>query len=266
MRGRDAAALRVVALVLLVLSAGCGGAGGGGSSAGDGSSAGGGVSTGGPKLTPDVIRYMEYIKRCHQATRELAEANVIYDPDMEMTLKESKTVTALVTLNTKIPPDQLLPNRGAKADAIYVACEIEARLSGGVDEFTIQPADWQSRSLVGTQDAKWTWIVAPQVGGTRSLVMELRPIVKRENRSKGGTNSEILTTASFESTVHIKVPADQRISDMAIRSRVVFNDLTGAAKALYALVLAIFVLAGVLGGRSLKQRLGRRRKAGAAEK
>jgi hypothetical protein len=141
MRGRDAAALRVVALVLLVLSAGCGGAGGGGSSAGDGSSAGGGVSTGGPKLTPDVIRYMEYIKRCHQATRELAEANVIYDPDMEMTLKESKTVTALVTLNTKIPPDQLLPNRGAKADAIYVACEIEARLSGGVDEFTIQPAE-----------------------------------------------------------------------------------------------------------------------------
>ena len=108
--------------------------------------------------------------------------------------------------------------------------------------------------------------MAPQVGGTRSLVMELRPIVKRENRSKGGTSSEILTTASFESTVHIKVPADQRISDMAIRSRVVFNDLTGAAKALYALVLAIFVLAGVLGGRSLKQRLGRRRKAGAAEK
>jgi hypothetical protein len=67
------------------------------------------------------------------------------------------------------------------------------------------------------------------------------------------TSSEILTTASFESTVHIKVPADQRISDMAIRSRVVFNDLTGAAKALYALVLAIFVLAGVLGGRSLKR-------------
>src|SRR5215211_8429988 len=138
---------------------------------------GGGTAPPGTGVT-ESDQYRDYLRRCRQATTAIVRANVVFDPEMRMTRGSSFTVKAIVTLKTQLPPDEVLPGRAATSAPLYVACEVEGSLSGDSEEFGIQPAGWQSRSLVGGQDADWTWLVKPKVGGTHSLVMALRPVVK----------------------------------------------------------------------------------------
>lgn len=204
-------------------------------------------------------QYRDYLRRCRQATTAIVRANVVFDPEMRMTRGSSFTVKAIVTLKTQLPPDEVLPGRAATSAPLYVACEVEGSLSGDSEEFGIQPAGWQSRSLVGGQDADWTWLVKPKVGGTHSLVMALRPVVKISEGS-GALQTRTLTTASFESTVHVRVPTDQAIADAAARAKVMFDSLSALVKALTVLVLAITAFAGALGIRGLIRWIRERRR------
>lgn len=217
--------------------------------------------TASPKPGMDVtdVEYQEYLHRCVQATKGIARANVVFDPEMTMTRGSSSTVTAVVTLNTQLPPDQVLPGKGAASEQLYVACEIEGSLFGDEEEFSVRPTDWQSRSLIGDQDAKWTWVVKPRMGGTRSLVMDLRPVVKVEDAS-GELKTQSLTTVSFESTVHVRVPADQAISDAATRAKVMFDSLSGLIKAMTLLVAVSIALGTALGLRRLARWIRQRRR------
>jgi hypothetical protein len=264
MRSRDAAASGLAILILLLLSSGCepregstrppGGTVPGSTQppSGTGEPGGTSVEPGGtvpgstqpPSRTgadvPGPSQYELYVERCRRATRDLPQADVIYDPDIQMTLGVSKTVTAVVTFDTELPPEKILPGQGATSEKILVACEIQGQLRGDSREFSIQPSEWESRSVVGAQNAKWTWIVVPQVGGTHTLVVDLKPIVRVEDPAvAAGVTSEDLTTNSFESTVHVGVPADQRISDMANRARVVFDNLSALMKALLGFLTAM---------------------------
>ena len=205
------------------------------------------------------IEFSKYKSRCLDATREISHANVIYRPVMQMTRGSSTPVSAVVTLNTKAPPDEVLPGGGAASEGLGVACQIEGRLSGDAHEFEISPSGWESRSLVGEQDARWTWVVTPTLGGTRPLVMELRPVVKVAQGS--ALQSQPLTTVPFVTQVNVHVPADQAVTDWAARAKAVFDSLSGAMKALTALIAAIVGLAGALGIRKLWQWLQTRRQS-----
>jgi hypothetical protein len=194
----------------------------------------------------------QFVARCQEATEGLSRANVVYDPEIQMTLGGTKTVTAVVTLDTRLPAERLLPDQEATSRPILAACEIQARLRGDRDEFIVQPFDWESRSLVEALDANWTWLVAPQMGGTFSMVLDLKPIVKLGGRSTDQVSSRELTTVSYPVTVEVSAPADERITDMATRIRNVVDSLSGLLKALLLfLALAVAVVTGSwLKGRS----------------
>jgi hypothetical protein len=194
----------------------------------------------------------QFVARCQEATEGLSRANVVYDPEIQMTLGGSQDVTAVVTLDTRLPAESFLPDQEARSRPILAACEIQARLRGDRREFIIQPFDWESRSLVEALDANWTWLVAPQMSGTFSMVLELKPIVKVGGRSTDHVSSRELTTVPFPITVAVSAPADERITDMATRIRNVFDSLSGLLKALLLfLALAVALVTGSwLKGRS----------------
>src|SRR5215211_6641592 len=56
---------------------------------------------------PAKDNFDDYARRCLQATKEITRANVVFDPEIDMTRGSSSTVTAVVTLDTKAPPDQV---------------------------------------------------------------------------------------------------------------------------------------------------------------
>lgn len=203
--------------------------------------------------------YQDYLRRCVQATKGISRAQLVFDPEMSMTRGSSTTVTAVVTLNTRLPPDRVLPGKEATSVQLYVACQIEGSLIGDEEEFSIRPTGWQSRSLVGDQDAAWTWVVKPKMGGTRSLVIDLRPVVKIKD-SLGELETQSLTTISSESTVHVRVPADQVVADAATRAKVVFDSLSGLVKSLTLLVAASLALGTTIGLRGLVRRIRHRRR------
>jgi hypothetical protein len=207
---------------------------------GEGAGAGGAPS----KPQEDVL-LDRFVERCQKATQRLSRANVVYDPEMQMNLGGTTTVTAVVTLDTRLPAQSVLPDQGATTKPILAACEVQARLRGDSSEFVIQPSDWESRSLVEALDANWTWLVKPQIGGTFSIVLDLKPIVKLGGRSADRVSSRELTTVSFPSKVVVSAPADERITDMATRTRNVFNSLSGLLKALLVfLTLAVALVTG----------------------
>jgi hypothetical protein len=111
-------------------------------------------------------------------------------------------------------------------------------LEGNKDEFDIQPTGWEPRSLIGGQNAKWIWIVKPKIGGTLSLVMKLRPVVKVEQRS-GKIQLNRPTIVPFQSTVDVGVPADEILADRATRTKTVLDSLSGMVKALLGLLVLL---------------------------
>jgi hypothetical protein len=169
---------------------------------------------------------------------------------MQMKRGISSPVTGVVTLDTELPPDKLLPGTEPTSEPILVVCEIEGYLEGNPNEFEIQPADWEPRSLIGRQNAKWIWIVTPKIGGTLSLVMKLRPVVRAEERS-GKILLSRPTTVPFSSTVHVSLPPDEAISDRATRTKTVLESLSGMVKALLGLLV---LLVALLTGRWFRSR------------
>jgi len=215
-----------------------------------------------PDLEPPGVgssRYSDYKAKCLEATGTLDRANIVYDPDIIMTRGLSSSVTAVLTLKGQLPPDQILPGAGARSETLYVTCRVDGMLLSDNEEFDIQSADWQPRSLVGDQDAKWVWIVKPKVGGTRTLILSLRPMVTLSD-SSGVLYTQAMTTASFESAVHVKVPPDQTVTGAATRAKLMFDSLSALAKSMTVLIGALCALGVALGCRRLIRLIRKRRR------
>lgn len=139
---------------------------------------------------PSQQAYSEYEKRCLTAMDRIDTAKVVFDPDITMKKDRSSTVTAVVTLNTAIPDEALLPDVHASAAPIGVTCDIQARLvanSGEFDRAAFNVAMHAARDSVATASGVVTATVdlvanigrAVQVGKAASCRLACRAWSRR---------------------------------------------------------------------------------------
>jgi hypothetical protein len=207
---------------------------------------------------PDWAGLPAYQRRCEQLDRVGALGRVVFQPRKEMTRGETNTVLAAVTLEQSLPPARVLHRRGATEEpGVVVSCRVQARLSGSHYDFDIEAEDWIERSLLTTDTARWSWYVTPKIGGEKSLVLQVRPIVK----FRGVAGDNILASASrssvqeYETSVHVGVPWSDRPQETMTRLAATFNVAEGLVKALTGLLVALAALgSAVLGLRFWKKK------------
>jgi hypothetical protein len=194
-----------------------------------------------------------------------------------MTRGESDAITAVVTLDESTPPEQILHRRSARAEpGLAVSCRIEASLSASPYEIEIDKKGWIERSLLTTNTARWSWFITPKVGGTHTLVLNIRPIVRLrqlagrsdQNRASSDLAGEDLVSQDlvsaeysdvqqYETTVHVKVPWTERPQEAMSRLSATFKVAEGMVRAVTLLLVATLALGGALG---IRRRRKRRRK------
>ena len=177
-----------------------------------------------------------------------------------MTRGDSAVVTAAVTLNLKPPAARILQGGGAVATKVVVSCIIAARLSASSYDFNVSGGGWQRRSFETMDTARWQWSVGPKVGGTRTLVLSLQPVV-RIGRGSLGSSSYVSTEnsniASYVIRAHVRVPLSQKIPEMMSSLAGTLKVAQGLVEAATALVAAIVAFAAAVGIRRIRRaRLG----------
>jgi len=151
---------------------------------------------------PDTEAYREYAQQCLEATKKFNNAQVVFDPKVSMIKDRSSTVTAVVTLNTQLPADDILPGVQASSRPVKVACEVEANLVVDSGEFGVSPSDFSSRSVLKDQDATWQWLVTPRRVGDFTIMLQLRPVVLVGENSDSLERHNV-TVLSVTSAVHV---------------------------------------------------------------
>jgi hypothetical protein len=95
--------------------------------------------------------------------------------------------------------------------------------------------------LLTADTARWSWYVTPKVGGTHTLTLKVRPIVKeqREDRTTpASVSAENSNVQEYETSVDVKVPLTERPQETMSRLAATFKVAEGLVTALTALVAA----------------------------
>jgi hypothetical protein len=164
------------------------------------------------------------------------------------------TVTAAITLNRSVTPEQVLRSAGAtEAPAIIVSCIVDARLSGPEYTFAINDRSWQSRSFLTANTAHWIWYVGPKIGGSQALSLQVRPIVsvryaKNPNSLVSAENANIET---YPIQVHVDVPWTERPAELMSRMADMLKVAQGLVEAMTGFLIA---LAGFLTAAGVKRK------------
>jgi hypothetical protein len=215
---------------------------------GCGSSSGPGSST--EPRTPEYAGLSAYSRRCSQIALNGAKAQVVYKPSQEMTRGDTATVTTAVTLDRPMLPSRVLQGAEAVAtEAIVVSCVIEARLSASSYDFNLNERGWVSRSFLTSDTAHWTWYVGPKIGGTQTLILNVRPIVRRRpvSGSDASASAESADVQSYPIKVQVKVPWPERPAEVMSRLAGTFKVAQGLVEGTTALLAALLALAAVVG-------------------
>lgn len=215
---------------------------------GCGSSSPPGASNG-PK-TPEYAGLSAYSRRCSQITLEGARAHVVYKPSQEMTRGDTATVTAAVTLDRSMLPSRVLKSAGELgAPAIVVSCVIEARLSASSYDFNVNQRGWVSQSFLTSDTARWTWYVGPKIGGSQTLILNVRPIVRR--RPVGGSDISAIAESAdvqlYPIRVQVKVPWTERPAEIMSRIAGTFKVAQGLVEGTTGLLAALLAFGAVAG-------------------
>jgi hypothetical protein len=205
-----------------------------------------------PKGKPEQawVNLKAYQRRCEELNLEGGPARVVYEANTNMTRGGSETVTAAVTLTQSVPPDKILHRRGATEEpGVLVSCQVEARLSSSPYQFEVNPPGWVRRSLLTTETVRWFWYATPKIGGSHTLVLSLRPIVRVQQPASTAPISLIAESdvQQYETEVHVSVPWSERPQEIMTRLAATFGVAETLVKSLTALVAALIALGAVLG-------------------
>jgi hypothetical protein len=186
---------------------------------------------------------------------------VLYEARKEMTRGDTDTVTAAVTLDQSVPRDKVLHRRDdvtAEEPGLVVSCRIQARLNASQYQFEVGDKGWVARSLLTTDTAHWSWYVTPKIGGTHTLVLDVRPILTLNNTETEQVSAEVSNVQEYETSVHVRVPWTERPQETMSRLAATFKVAEGLVKAITLLMVALVALGAALGIR------GRQRKRSAS--
>jgi hypothetical protein len=174
-----------------------------------------------------------------------------------MTRGDAGTVTAAVTLDQSVPREKVLHRSNdvtAEERGLVVSCRIEARLSPSHYQFDVREKGWVARSLLTSNTARWTWYVTPKVGGTHTILLEMRPILTLRNAGSDEVSAETASVQQYETSVRVKVPWTERPQETMSRLAATFKVAEGLVRAMTLLLVALLSLAAALRVRARRKR------------
>ena len=199
---------------------------------------------------PEYAGLSAYSHRCSQINLNGAKARVVYKPSQEMTRGDTATVTAAVTLDRNMSPSRVLESVGAvAAPAIVVSCAIEAQLSASLYDFNLSEHEWVPRSFLTSDTARWTWYVGPKIGGTQTLVLDVRPIVRLHHVDEPEASGIVkrADVQSYPIKVQVRVPWTERPAEIMSRLAGTFKVAQGLVEGTTGLFLALVALGTAAG-------------------
>ncbi|MEV4708859.1 hypothetical protein [Actinoplanes sp. NPDC049316] len=196
---------------------------------------------------PRTDDFTNYAKRCLRATESWDQAQLIFDPDIEMKQERSATVQAKLTLDRSLTPDAVMPSENARSIQVRVSCEAEATIVANEEDFEVSPSGWTSRSVFEGQDADWQWIVTPKRVGTYAASINVRPVILvdgHEARLADVADSELIEQRPIvvpaRLTIHVKHRSfAEAAKDWLTSTKGVIVSLTSLIAALSALYLTV---------------------------
>jgi hypothetical protein len=197
-----------------------------------------------------------YRQRCRDLDLRGAKARVLYEARKEMTRGDSASITAAVTLDKSIPRQEVLHRRDdltAEEPGLVVSCRIDARLRASHYQFEVSGRGWVARSLLTTNTARWSWYVTPKLGGTHTILLDLRPILLLHDTETGSATAETANVQQYETSVHVSVPWTERPQETMSRIAATFKVAEALVKAITLLVVALVALGAALGIRGRKK-------------
>jgi hypothetical protein len=218
---------------------------------------------------PEYAALSKYRQRCHHITTSGARAHVVYPPKLAMTRGNGETVTAGVTLSKTVDPERVLhASGGTAAPAIVVSCVLDARLRGSTSSFSIDDGSWQARSFLTGNTVRWTWSVGPKIGGSQTLLLDVRPIVSiRSSKPEGESASDLApedaTVETYPIKVRVNVPWTERPAELMSRLAGTLKVAQSLVEALTGLVTAAVALLAALGIRKARAKRQESAPAGA---
>jgi hypothetical protein len=202
---------------------------------------------------PDFADLQAYRKRCAEIAARGAWAHVVYRPIQAMTRGDSAIVAAAVTLNLRLPAARVLGGAPG-ATKVVVSCVIAARLTASSYDFTVSERGWQRRSFETMDTARWQWSVGPKVGGTKTLVLSLQPVVRIGRASPRYVSVENSDVASYVIRANVRVPWFEKVPEMMSSVAATFKVAQGLVEAATGLLAAMVALGAAVGIRRLRQK------------
>ena len=180
---------------------------------GPGSTAGESEPAPAPTTRPSGTDLASFLAACERGIRDWRAAQVDYPAELSIEKGGTESyVVAVDASDTPLDPSEAIPGPSPTGEAVFVRCEVAARLTPLGSALTVDEVDWIVRSFTPTGVIRWTWVVTAVEADDQDLELELQPAVRSEDGTilVGQSSTEI---SSFITAVRVEEDAVARVGE-----------------------------------------------------
>jgi hypothetical protein len=166
-----------------------------------------------PTTRPDATDLASFLAGCERGIRDWRAAQVDYPAELSIEKGGTESYVAAVDAgDTPLDPGEAIPGPSPTGEAVFVRCEVAARLTPLGGALTVDEDDWIVRSFTPTGVIRWTWVVTAVEADDQDLELELQPAVRSEDGTilVGQSSTEI---SSFITGVRVEEDAVERVGE-----------------------------------------------------
>ncbi len=166
-----------------------------------------------PTTRPEETDLASFLAGCERGIRDWRAAQVDYPAELSIEKGGTETyVVAVDASDTPLDPGEAIPGPSPTGEAVFVRCEVAARLTPLGSALTVDEDDWIVRSFTPTGVIRWTWVVTAVEADDQDLELELQPAVRSEDGTilVGQSSTEI---SSFITAVRVEEGAVERVGE-----------------------------------------------------
>ena len=166
-----------------------------------------------PSTRPSDTDLASFLAGCERGIRDWRAAQVDYPRELSIEKGGTESyVVAVDASDTPLDPSEAIPGPSPTGEAVFVRCEVAARLTPLGRALTVDEDDWIVRTFTPTGVIRWTWVVTAVEADDQDLELELQPAVRSEDGTilVGQSSTEI---SSFITGVRVEEDAVERVGE-----------------------------------------------------
>ena len=169
-----------------------------------------------PTTQPSDTDLASFLAGCERGIRDWRAAQVDYPAELSIEKGGTESYVAAVDASdTPLEPSEAIPGPSPTGEAVFVRCEVAARLTPLGSALTVDEIDWIVRTFTPTGVIRWTWVVTAVEADDQDLELELQPAVRSQDGTilVGQSSTEI---SSFLTQVRVEEDAVQRVGVVGV--------------------------------------------------